>query len=306
VRSLRYAVLRGMVKSAVTMTRLLPRRIGLALFGTIGLVLSLVPHADRTRTLRNLREVFGATWSKREIRRTMHAVYRELGKNLFDAFYLPRTTPQQFDHIVTCDPLDAMLQAYRERNGVIAITAHTGCFEMLLHFIPRHGMQSCAVGKKLRDREIDRIVRQNRSGDDIVYIDRSEPARNIIRRLREGRVFGALIDQDTAVDGVFAEFLGKNAWTPTGPVRLAMRMNIPLFVVTTARKSDNTHHVFIKGPIALQRTGDEAKDIWYNTTMINHEICTTIMRYPEQWVWMHDRWRRRQTEATIHQKQDAA
>jgi KDO2-lipid IV(A) lauroyltransferase len=101
-----------------------------------------------------------------------------------------------------------------------------------------------------------------------------------------------LVDQDTPVEGVFADFLGIPAHTPSGPVKMAMKLDIPLFVVTSARQEDNTHHVFIDGPVALRKSDDFDEDLLHNVTMINSLICRTIRRYPSQWVWMHRRWRR--------------
>jgi Kdo2-lipid IVA lauroyltransferase/acyltransferase len=293
VRKLRYRLLSIAAQGGIGIAALLPRSIGLALFGLVGSLVYLFPHVDRRRTIQHLTEIFGNTWSEKKISDTARSVYRELGKNAFDAFYLPRLSVHAFNRIVIHDSLEAVQAVYDKGNGSIVITAHTGCFEMLLHFFSLHGFKSFAIGKKLRDERLDRIIRRERSGKNIEYMDRSEPTRQIVRYLKEGRLFGVLIDQDTAVEGVFAEFLGKSAYTPSGPVKLAMKMHIPVFVATTARQKGNTHHVFIEGPIALKRGEDLAEDLVYNLNVVNAIIGKTIERFPEQWVWMHRRWRRR-------------
>jgi len=137
------------------------------------------------------------------------------------------------------------------------------------------------------------MVRSIRSGPNIEYIARSENARKILRFLEEGRVFGALIDQDTSVDGVFAEFLGKPAHTPCGPVRIAMKYKIPGVVAATVRGPDNRHQVMISPELELADTGNFERDLVENVTRANRILCMTIDEYPSQWVWMHRRWRRK-------------
>ncbi|MBN1308197.1 MAG: lysophospholipid acyltransferase family protein [Chitinispirillaceae bacterium] len=305
-RATRYGLLRAAARVGIGAASVLPRGMGLALFGTMGALAYCVPHPDRRRTLRHLKLIFGNTWDDATIRRTAHRVYRELGKNMFDAFRLPLLTRGQFDAVVTHDSLDAVTAAYNKGRGGVVITAHTGCFEMLLHFFPRHGFKSFAVGRKLHDEGLDRIIRQTRSGGDIVYMDRSEPARNILRLLREGRLFGALVDQDTAVEGVFADFLGRPAFTPSGPIKIAMRMHLPLFVATTARQRGDRHHVFITGPLDLQQSGNFERDLIHNISTINRLIGATVIRYPEQWVWMHNRWRQQPSAGHLKLMAEAA
>lgn len=290
-RRLRYAALNYAANGALVFARMIPRSIGLALFGTIGSLAFSVPHPDRQRTLRNLTNVYGNRWDHAKIAQTARGVYRELSKNTFDAFILPHLNVRSFDRIVTHDPFDAVEKAYHNGKGCIMITAHTGCFEMLLHFFPKHGLKTFAIGKKLRDPHLDEIVRKTRSGNNIIYMDRTESPRKIVRYLQEGMLFGVLIDQDTAVEGVYADFLGKKAYTPSGPVKMAMKLDIPVFVVTSVRQPDNTHHVSIKGPVPLKQSGDFEKDLVDNVTTMNDIICSVIEAYPEQWVWMHRRWR---------------
>lgn len=292
VRKLRYRLLCIAVKAGIALAGCIPRRVGLTVFFWVGTLIYLVPHKDRRRTVEHLRLIFGNRWSDHKIRSTARNVYRELGKNLFDSLYLSRVNSEKFNRLVRHDPLDNVKKAYCAGRGGVVITAHTGCFEMLLQFFPVHGFKSFAIGRKLHDEHLDRIVRQTRTGENYRYIDRSEPVRKIIRFLSEGMLFGVLVDQDTAVEGVFADFLGKTAFTPSGPVKLAMKLSIPVFVATTARQSDGTHYVYLSGPLQLKNTGDRERDLVENMTEVNRLIGKTIERFPEQWVWMHQRWRR--------------
>jgi Kdo2-lipid IVA lauroyltransferase/acyltransferase len=265
----------------------------LSLFGALGSLVFAAGGADRRRTIEHLRLIYGRAWSEERLTRTAREVYVCLGKNLFDAIRLPRLSDAALERLVTYDSLDTLFETHRRGRGPIVVTAHTGCFEMLLPFFTRKGIHGFAIGQRLFDRRIDDMVRRARTGPRMEYISRDDNPREIIRRLRSGMSFGVLIDQDTAVEGVFAHFMGRLAYTPSGPVRLAMRLDMPLFVATTARQADDTHHVFLSDPLQLATGGQFEDDLVRNVEMVNEHICRTIRRYPEQWVWMHRRWRRR-------------
>lgn len=277
---------------AYTLAQKLPRKTGTALFGIIGAVTFIFPDREKKRTLDHLEFIYGKEWDKKRIKQCARNVYVQLGKNLFDSIYLAKLSRSDFDKIVLHDPLDSFAQAYNKGKGVIVITAHTGCFEMLLHFFAIHGFKSFAIGRKMFDPRLEKLVRKKRCGINIDYMDKSENTRKIIRFLNEGKTFGVLIDQDTNVEGIFAPFLNHPAHTPSGPVKLAMKMGIPVFVSTTLRQPDSCHYVYLN-ELELVNSGDFESDLFENVKKANDLICNTITRCPDQWVWMHRRWRRK-------------
>jgi Kdo2-lipid IVA lauroyltransferase/acyltransferase len=276
--------------------RVIPRKLGLTLFGTCGSLLYLLPLKERRWTREHLGLAFGDKLSKREIRRLAARVYRGLGENLFDALYLSRASKHEVDKTVQCDDLSPLWSAYNQKHGVLAVVAHTGCFEMLLHYFASQGFGCFAIGRELYDKRIDTLVRRHRTGENIVYLHRSENLRKFLKLLGEGRLFGVLLDQDTKVDGVFAHFLGRLAFTPSGTIKLAMRMGLPVFVVTTARQKDDTHRIFVR-EVRLESGGDAGADLVRNVEKVNAAIGETITAYPDQWVWMHRRWRHTPADA---------
>jgi Kdo2-lipid IVA lauroyltransferase/acyltransferase len=281
------------VKIIMTVHRLLPRCLGLKVFESIGRIAFCFPNRERTQTIDHLRMIFGNSWRPSAVRRCARSVYGNLGKNAFDALYLSRIKKERFLKYVRSDDLAEIRQAYERGRGVMVVTAHCGCFEMLLHFFAMQGFPCFAIGSRLYDKRLDDLVSKLRSGENMVYLHRSENLRTMLKFLKAGRVMGVLIDQDTSVEGVFAHFLGKLAYTPSGVIKLARRYGIPVFAVTTARESDETHRVFISREIDLTATGREMEDCVRGIETINAHISETIKRYPSQWVWMHRRWSKR-------------
>jgi Kdo2-lipid IVA lauroyltransferase/acyltransferase len=293
LKFIKNSILYILAKTAFLSALLLPRPAGLRLFGTLGRLAFLLPNIEKKRTLEHLRLVFGASWSEKKIRSTAGNVYASLGMNLFDAVNLSHASPEVFNALVRYSDLSGFREAFGRGRGVIVITAHVGCFELLLHFTARHGFKSFAIGQRSFDPRLDRLIRRIRSGEGIDYMDRSESPRKIIRGLQEGKVFGVLIDQDTNVEGVFAQFLGRTAYTPSGPLRIAMRFGIPAVVATITRHPDNTHYVSFSRTLEFSDSGDFENDLLKNVQTANDLISEAIMRSPEQWVWMHRRWKRR-------------
>jgi KDO2-lipid IV(A) lauroyltransferase len=165
---------------------------------------------------------------------------------------------------------------------------------MLLPFFARKGIKHFAVGRRVYDSRIDEMIISARTGANFEYLHRTENPRAIIRRLiNEGKAFGVLVDQDTSVDGVFAHFLGRPAYSPSGPLRIALRYDIPTFVMFTARQPDNTHRVIISDRLVFEKSGDSDADLVRAVTRANAILSDAILAYPEQWVWMHRRWRRK-------------
>ena len=121
---------------------------------------------------------------------------------------------------------------------------------------------------------------------------RAGAAKELIRVFRENRILGILIDQDTDVEGAFVDFMGKPAWTPTAAAQMAIKFGAPVVFGYVQRGSDNRHTVTIEGPLELTRTGNDKEDIRTNTAMFTKMIENAILQNPEQWVWMHRRWRR--------------
>jgi len=276
--------------------RTLPRKPGLVLFGAFGKFLYSLPLKESAWTRQHLTLVFGEKYSQKKINKLASNVYKGLGRNLFDALYLSQASKSKVDEIVKCDDLTELWDAYNEKRGVLTVVAHTGCFEMLLHYFASRGFCCFAIGRELYDKRIDELVSRQRAGENIVYLHRTENLRRFLKLLAEGRLFGVLIDQDTKVDGVFAHFLGRLAYTPSGTVKLAMRAKLPVFVVTTARQGDNTHRIFVK-KIPIVNTGGMQIDLVKNVEAINRAIGETILAYPDQWVWMHRRWRHQPSDA---------
>lgn len=301
-KRLRHFLLGWMARLGFFLGRITPRFIGLAMFSFLGSVCYYLLARDRGLTIRNLKFIFGnddnrennnEKWSNKKIRAVSKQVFKNLGKNIFDAIKLNTLSEKKYNAIVSHDDFAPLDVAVRGGKGGILIMAHLGCFDIFSHFFARHNYSGVAVGRAFKIAAVDEIVKKMRSGPGVYYVDRSESPREIVRRLREGRFMGALIDQDTKVDGVFADFLGHPAFTPSSAVSFAMKFKIPIIVAVTARQAGNKHHVFISEIVEPVSTGNFENDLVQTIQIVNDIICDKIREFPDQWVWMHERWKTR-------------
>jgi len=270
----------------------MPRGAGLWLFARVGWLLSFAVAREHRRALDHLRLIYGERWSEGRIRDTAREVFANVGRTLFDAVRIPRMGDAELARVVEAHGFDTLLAWHRKGKGPITITGHMGCFEMLLPLGVRWGINGFAVGQRLFDPRLDALVARSRSGTNMEYVARDANPREVIRRLQRGLAFGVLIDQDTSVESVFAHFLGKLAYTPSGAVRLALRYEIPLFVLTTRRVEGNRHRIDVHGPLALPAGSTEQERLVRSVELVNSLLSAAIEQAPEQWVWMHRRWHR--------------
>ena len=251
----------------------------------------IVP-SERKKTIANLTKIFGNSRSPEQINQMAKEVFSNLGRNMADAFAIPRFKTDNIDHYVKAEGLEIITKALENGTGVIALTGHIGNWELLGAYLSIKGFPINVVGAPIYDPRLDELVVKNRECSGMKYIARGTATRDIIRALRRNEVVGILTDQDTKrVDGIFVDFLGHPAYTPIGPVILAMKTKAVIVPMAIHTKNDGKHYIKVKEQIPLRFSGDVDMDRIYNTTLCNDAISDFIRENPTQWVWMHERWK---------------
>jgi len=236
--------------------------------------------------------VYGKEKDEQEIYQMARAVFLNLGRNMADAFRLPCYNSQNIDQIVHAKGLDKLDRAFPKGKGVLALTCHVGNWELMAAYVAMKGYAANVVGAPIYDPRLDDLVINNRLQSGMKYIARGSATREIIRALRRNEIVGLLIDQDTKhVDGVFVDFLGEKAYTPVGPVILAMKTQAAVVPVAIHIQPDNIHLIEFDEQLELVFTEDESYNQIHNTQICSNAIEKFIRKYPTQWVWMHQRWR---------------
>lgn len=286
-----------LVKTGLRWIRGVKRGTAIHAFQTLSRLGFYLARSERQKTIAHLTMVYGAEKSNREIYRMAKAVFFNLGRNMADAFRIPVYNSGNIDQIVQAKGLDHLDRALAKGNGVLALTGHVGNWELMGGYLAMKGYPINVVGAPIYDPRLDELVIKNREQSGMKYIARGSATREIIRALRRNEVIGLLIDQDTKhVEGVFVDFLGKQAFTPVGPAILAEKTGAAVVPMGIHIQKDNTHCVEIQDEITLAKTADPEQNRLENTQIFSIAIENFVRRFPTQWVWMHRRWKTKPRE----------
>lgn len=255
----------------------------------LGIAVYYLLPRERRRAMAHLSMVF-PNESTAKVRRLARGCFMHLGKSLLEVMLM---TPGRLGRVVDIRGEENLRNALSRGKGVIFVTGHIGNWELMGHAVAALSSLSVVAAPIEPDAVNDMIVRL-RAGMGVRSILRGQPgsSRELIRVFKENRILGILIDQDTDVDGAFVNFMGRPSWTPTGAASMAIKFGAPVVFGYIRRNEDNRHTVIIEGPLEIIRSGDNEKDVLANTAMFTRKIEDSIMSKPEQWVWMHRRWRR--------------
>lgn len=294
VKTLRQWLVRLFLHLAFAVLRFLPLGAVLALGrGLGGLACRLQPRR-RERARQGLCRSLGLPEGSRSLEEAVRGVFTGLGMNLTELLWVA-ARPARLEERVVYDGLEHLRAARGMGKGVLVITGHLGSWEMLAAAMVHAGLPLTTIAREAADGGVNAFLLglRSRLGVRTSLRGSGGAARSILRTLRDGDLLGALIDQDIRAEGTFVEFFGRPAFTPTGPVALALRAGAPVVLCCTWRRPDGRHQARFEPAVILEPGPDRAETIRSYTARFTRWIEERIREHPEQWVWIHRRWRRR-------------
>jgi Kdo2-lipid IVA lauroyltransferase/acyltransferase len=244
--------------------------------------------------LRNLQLAF-PEMKKRQRGRIVRAVFTSLGRLLAEVCLFPRYTPDNVFEIAVYDGLENFERAEQRGKGVLFLTAHLGGWEVgsFAHSIYGHRMH--IVVRPLDNIYLDKLINRYRTLHGNTTFDKQDFARGLLAAMKAGETVGILMDTNmTPPQGVFVDFFGHAACTASGLAKVALRTDaavVPGFTIWDA--AQHKYRIRFDPAVQLARTGNEAADVIANTERFNSVIEQYVRRYPEQWLWVHRRWKTR-------------
>ena len=266
---------------------LLPYRVSLLLGRMIGWVVCHIAVKYRREAEDNLRSAFPGMKAA-EIKRLRDDCFMNIGMNLIE-FGLFSFRPQDFwMRRIRISGEENLRENLAAGRGVIILSGHIGNWELLGAYLSMIGYPINVVARRIYDRRLDALLVWIRGKSRVRTIYRSgrDNMKKMIRSVKKGEALGILVDQDTRVGGVFVDFFGKPAYTPTAVSQFARIRNsvvVPGFIV---REKNLGHRVILMDPVEC--VGDEREQTQKHTEIIEN----IIREYPSQWVWMHKRWKK--------------
>ena len=275
-------------------TALLPRPLARAHGIFIGWTVYLLLGRLRRVGRRNLQIAFPEK-SQADRNRILRGMYVSLGRLLGEFCLFPRYTPQNVSQVAVYQGFENFEQAERLGKGVLLLTGHVGGWEIgsFVHSIYGHPMN--IVVRPLDNPYLNRMAEQFRSRFGNRLLPKQDFARGLLAAMHKGETVGILMDTNmTPPQGDFAAFFGVLACTATGVARVAMKTGaavVPAFTLWDDHL--RKYRVQFEPAIKLVKTSNHDADILANTALFNKAIEDIIRRYPDQWLWVHRRWKTR-------------
>ena len=238
-----------------------------------------------------------------ERQRLLRSEYRHLGRHLAEFCQMTRYTREQASQLIRYEGLEHYERARKQGRGVLVLTGHLGAWELSSFFHSLMGRPMGMVIRRLDNPLVDRLVNRVRCLHGNRVLPKDDFARGLIAAMRAGDTVGILMDTNmTPPQGVFVPLFGTLACTPSGLARVAGKTGaavLPGFLVWDEPSGQYVLH--FGEALSLRQTGNAEADAVENTAMFNRVLETYIRRYPDQWLWLHRRWKTRPAgEAAIY------
>jgi len=285
-----YALAWLAVKAIGVLPRPLARATGIAIAQTVYLL-----HVRLRRVgMRNLAMAFPET-SQRKRRRILRGEFTSLGRQLAEVCLFPRYTRENVSQVVVYEGFENYERAYNRGKGVLFLTAHLGGWELSAFTHSLHGHPLHIVMRPLDNQRLDRFIRDYRTMHGNTTVDKDEFVRGLLSATKAGETVGILMDTNmTPPQGVFVPFFGISACTASGLARIALRTDaavVPGFTIWDPELGK--YRLRFDPAVNLARTGNVEEDVVANTAQFTKVIEDYVRRYPDQWLWVHRRWKTR-------------
>ena len=283
----------GLVRALLSVLRWLPRKASRAVGSALGIATFYVARRLRSVGLQNLRLAFPQA-APEERERVLKAEYRQLGHHLAEFARMPRYQRQTLENLIHYQGLEHFERASAKGRGVLVLTGHLGAWELSSFFHSLMGYSMGLVIRRLDNPLIDHYVNEIRCMHGNRVLSKDDFARGLLLEMKAGRTMGILMDTNmTPPQGAFVPFFGIPACTGSGLARIARKTGAAVLPGFLLEEPDGRYRLHFGEEIALEVTRDSERDAIANTRRFTAVLEEYVRRYPEQWLWMHRRWKTR-------------
>jgi Kdo2-lipid IVA lauroyltransferase/acyltransferase len=293
-----------LVWTLVKLLAAVPRSLARALGAGVGSVAFRALPRLRQVGLRNLELAFPEkTLQERE--QILRRLYRNLGWLLGEFCQMSSYTSENTRSFIRYEGIEHYLEARERSKGVLIVTGHLGAWELSSFYHSLMGHPMSMVIRRLDNARVDRLVNGIRCLHGNRVLHKDDFARGLLAAMRHGETVGILMDTNmTPPQGVFVPFFGHMACTASGLARVALKTGAAVLPGFMVWEEQEQKYVLRFGPeIGLVETGNDEQDMIDNTARFTAAIEGFVRSYPEQWLWVHRRWKTRpEGEAPVYQR----
>ncbi len=265
----------------------LPIRFTLWLGRQCGLIVYLVNTDRRIIGYANLRAVFCGDKSPKELKRLTKGVYRNLTEVVFEILSLTKVNERYIDKYVEIVNAENMIKIADHPDGIIFLTAHFGNWELSGMVSSIKGFPIVVLAREQSMKRMDELINKLRESKGLQVIRKGITTKYIVKALHQGRIIGMVGDQNAGKMGVFVDFFGRPASTAPGTAKIASKTGAFVLPAFMARIKGPYHKLMLEEPIKIEK----GEDITPHLARYNKLLEKYITMYPEQWLWLHKRWK---------------
>ncbi|HTV05787.1 MAG TPA: lysophospholipid acyltransferase family protein [Acidobacteriaceae bacterium] len=282
------------VWALVKLLGILPRELARAAGAFVGAAAYVLLGRLRQTGLKNLETAFPEkTAAERE--RVLRRLYRNLGWLLGEFCQMHKYTPENTRGFLRYEGLEHYLAARERGKGVLIVTGHLGAWELSSYYHSLMGYSMGMVIRRLDNAKVDALVNEIRCLHGNKVLHKDDFARGLLGAMRRGETVGILMDTNmTPPQGVFVPFFGREACTASGLARVARKTGaavLPGFMLW--EETEQKYVLRFGEEIPVVVTEDDEADAVANTARFTAVIEDWVRRYPDQWLWVHRRWKTR-------------
>lgn len=273
---------------------MLPLRFSLRLGSCLSRLFYSFAEKLRRTGRRNLALAFPEL-SPPEQARLLSGCFENLGRLLGAFSHFEKESLETWREIIDIEGLEQLETARAQGRGIILFTGHVGAWELTSFALSLFDQPLSFLVRRIDNPRIEALVDAARTCRGNRTIDKMFAAREMLETLRRGGTLGILVDLNTLDrEAVFVDFFGIKAATTFIVAKLALRTGasiVPVFAPWDEKRRKFT--LKIDEPLSFAPTGDEEADAVRLTQLITNVVESYVRRYPDQWLWIHRRWKTR-------------
>lgn len=280
------------VKLIVSLMAGIPLPAALAFGAALGWIYGSVIRYHRRDAIDALRRSYPEK-TEREIRSIVNRMYKNLGMNQVEILRFAGGAIEETNNRITVVGREIIDKAFQRGKGVMILSAHFGNWDFLPMFAVKQHYPVTIISKEIKNKTINAIWMLTRKQFGVNIIPSHNSARETLRVLRRNELLGFIFDQNRPRDaGVFVDFFGRPACTSPGLAMLSAQAQAPVVPIFIHRTSDGNHVLQIF-PMLEPPPDREPETVRKATQEYTKIIEDEIRQYPEQWIWLHRRWKTR-------------
>jgi KDO2-lipid IV(A) lauroyltransferase len=273
------------------LVRLMPLRLAQSTGSFIGSVGYLLARRRRAIAIDNLRHAFPDK-TQEEIRRVALGAFRNYAICISEFLWFPRLTPKRLRKLVRIINVELAAEVYSRGRGVVFVSGHFGNWELSAlvggHFT---GYPMTIIVQNQRNRLVNEVINRYRCiwGNSVVPMESS--VREILKKLSEGQAVGILADQSAPMEGIYVDFFGRPAATHDGPAIFSLRTGAPLVIGFLVRQTSGRYELTYEEVPTSDLSDYSERNVIELTRRHVALLEKYVRQYPDQWLWMHRRWK---------------